>query len=85
VFENWGYVKTSWGDRVRTASANSYIRTDYEDVGAIEAHGAVLLDDGQGHEAHVRGFGPEGRQLFAQNVPAPGKRGNGKRGKEDGE
>jgi hypothetical protein len=43
--------------------------TDDEDVGAVEAHGTVLLDHSQRHQPHVRVLRPEGRQLLAKNVP----------------
>jgi hypothetical protein len=73
-----GDVITNAMSPIRAYSANRYERTDDEDVGAVEAHGAVLLDDRQGHEAHVCGLGPEGRQLLAQDVPLRGNVETGK-------
>jgi hypothetical protein len=77
-----GDVFTNAMSPIRAYSANRYERTDDEDVGAIETHRAVLLDDRQGHEAHVCGLGPEGRQLLAQDVPV--RTGSRKQGNEKG-
>ena len=44
-----------------------------ENVGSVEAHTAVLLHHGQGHQLDVCQFGPEGCQLLAKDVPVEGK------------